>query len=196
MIAGNDSLSGSARISGSVIFNADTSLLPNTEVLLLNDDLVPIKATFSDASGNFEFLALPFGTYNLYPEVTGKYAKVLQVSVDTSNPDAAELQLEVFEHEVTGINSYNNKSEFIFGRIYPNPGTDYFQLWVLSSENMEINAEIIALTGEPILIKNINIVQGNNLLTIPLLNVTPGMYFVVLKSQDGHIINTQKIIKN
>ncbi|MGA3015404.1 MAG: PKD domain-containing protein, partial [Bacteroidales bacterium] len=136
MIAGNDSLSGSARISGSVIFNADTSLLPNTEVLLLNDDLVPIKATFSDASGNFEFLALPFGTYNLYPEVTGKYAKVLQVSVDTSNPDAAELQLEVFEHEVTGINSYNNKSEFIFGRIYPNPGTDYFQLWVLSSENM------------------------------------------------------------
>jgi PKD repeat protein len=196
LIAGNDSLSGSARIRGSVIFSADTSVLPNAEVLLLNDDLVPIKATYSDASGNFEFPALPFGIYNLYPEVTGKYSKVVQVSVDTSNPVSEGLKLEVFEHEVTGIASSHNKSGFIFGRIYPNPGTAYFQLWAFSPETLEVTAELIALTGELMLSKNIEIVQGNNLLTIPLPNMPSGMYFVVIRSGDGRIINTQKIIKN
>ena len=196
LIEGNDSLSGTARIRGSVVFNTDTTVIPNVEVLLLNNDLVPIKATYSDASGNFEFSALPFGTYNLYPEVTGKFAKILQISVDSSSPDAEGLKLEVFEHEVTGISSSHNKSAFIFGKIYPNPGTDYFQLWTLSPENLEINAEVIALTGELMLSKNIDIIQGNNLLTIPLPNMPSGMYFVVIRSKDGHIINTQKIIKN
>ncbi len=196
LVAANDSLSGSANLQGSVILNDDTSELSNAEVLLLNNDLTPIKATNSNTEGNFEFFALPFGTYNLYPEVTGKYANILQVIVDSLHPIAEGLQIKVYDHEITGIVSFQDKSHITFGKIYPNPVTEDFHFLVLSPDILTINAEILTLTGERILMKNIDIVQGGNLFTIPLQNVTSGMYFLVIKSMEGHILSTQRIIKN
>jgi PKD repeat protein len=196
LVAANDSLTGSARLQGSVILNDDTSQLSNAEVLLFNNDMTPVKATYSDVNGNFEFPLLPFGTYNLYPEVTGKYARPLQVTVDSLHPVADGLELQVYDHEMTGITSIQYESGIIFGKIYPNPVTEDFQFWVQSPDVMTINTEILTLTGQQILMKNAGIVPGRNLLTFPLQNVTCGMYFLVVKSGDGRILNTQKIIKN
>jgi PKD repeat protein len=196
LVAANDSLTGSARLQGSVIFNDDTSQLSNAEVLLFNNDMTPVKATYSDVNGNFEFPLLPFGTYNLYPEVTGKYARTLQVTVDSLHPVADGLELQVYDHEMTGITSIEDESSIIFGKIYPNPVTEDFQFWVQSPDVMTINTEILTLTGQQILMKNAGIVPGRNLLTFPLQNVTCGMYFLVVRSGDGRILNTQKIIKN
>jgi PKD repeat protein len=196
LIIANDSLSGKASLQGSVIFNDDTSELSNAEVLLFNNELTPIKATFSNAEGDFEFPSLPFGTYNLYPEVTGKFSRVLQVTVDSLHPVAEGIQLKVYNHEVTGIAPVQDNNGITFGKIYPNPVTEDFQFRVLSPSVLRINADILTLTGEPILMKNIDIVQGINLLTLPLRNITSGMYFLVVKSMEGRILNTQKIIKN
>ncbi len=196
LVAANDSLTGSARLQGSVILNDDTSQLSNAEVLLFSNDMTPVKATYSDVDGNFEFPLLPFGTYNLYPEVTGRYARILQVTVDSLHPVADGLQLQVYDHEMTGITSIQDESGIIFGKIYPNPVTEDFQFWVQSPDVMTINTEILTLTGQQILMKNAGIVPGRNLLTFPLRNVTCGMYFLVVKTGEGRILNTQKIIKN
>jgi PKD repeat protein len=196
LVPANISLSGSARLEGSVILNDDTSQLSNAEVLLYTNDLTPIKATCSNAEGNFEFSALPFGTYNLYPEVTGKYARILQVTVDSIHPVADGLQLKVFDHEITGIAQIQDENDITFGKIYPNPVTEDFQFWVLSPAMLTINAEILTLSGERILMKNIDMIQGRNLITLPLRNVTNGMYFLVVKLAEGRILSTQKIIKN
>jgi PKD repeat protein len=196
LVTANDSLSGPASLQGSVILNDDTTKLPDAEVLLFTNELNPVKVTFSNAEGNFEFPALPFGTYNLYPEVTGKFTRILQVTIDSLHPVADGLQLKVYNHEVTGIAPVQDKNDITFGKIYPNPVTEDFQFRVLSPNILTINAEILTLTGERILLKNIDMVQGINLLTIPLRNVINGMYFLVIKSVDGRILNTQKIIKN
>ena len=195
MVAANDSLTGRATLLGSVILNEDTSELSNAEVLLFTNDMTPIKATYSDLAGNFEFPSLPFGTYDLYPEVTGNYARPLQVTVDSLHPVADGLQLVVFDHEMTGIAPVQDKSDMTFGKIFPNPVTEDFQFWVQSPATLAINIEILTLTGERVLVKNAE-VQGRNIITLPLRNVTCGMYFLVIKTGDGRILNTQKIIKN
>jgi hypothetical protein len=196
LVAANDSLSGPASLQGSVILNDDTTVLSDAEVLLFANDLTPVKANCSNEQGNFEFSALPYGTYNLYPEITGKFTRILQVTVDSLHPVADGLQLKVYNHEVTGIEPLQNKNEIAFGKIYPNPVTEDFQFRVLSPNILTINAEILSLTGERILMKNIDLVQGINFPTLPLKNITSGIYFLVIKSMEGSILNTQKIIKN
>jgi PKD repeat protein len=196
LFAGNDSLSGPAMLQGSVIHKDGNSKLFNTEVLLFNDNLVPVRVTNTDPEGFFEFTALPYGTYNLYPEVTGKYARILQVTLDSLHPVANGLQLEVFDHDVTGISPGQEKNNIMIGKIYPNPVTEDFQFRVRSPNTITIQAEILTLTGERIFMKTVSSMQGRMLLTLPLRNVPSGMYFLVVKTEEGHILNTQKIIKN
>jgi PKD repeat protein len=196
LFAANDSISGQAVLKGSVIHKDDNSKLGNAEVLLYNSQLVPVRAAFTDPDGNFEFPGLPFGTYNLYPEVTGKFARILEVTVDSLHPVAEALQLEVYDHDVTGISPDKEKNDMLIGKIYPNPVWDNFRFRVISPKTSSIQAEILTLTGERIFLKTISLSQGANLLTLPLQNATFGMYFLVVRSADGRILGTQKIIKN
>jgi len=196
LFAANDSLSGPAMLKGSVIHKDDNSKLPNAEVLLFNDKLVPVRVTNTDAEGFFEFPALPFGTYNLYPEVTGKYARILQVTIDSAHLIVDGLQLEVFDHDITGISPGPEKNDITIGKIYPNPVTEDFQFWIQSPNTITIHAEILTVAGERIFMKTVGPVQGRMLVTLPLRNVTHGMYFLVVKIGEGRILNTQKIIKN
>jgi hypothetical protein len=183
-------------LEGSVIHKDDNVKLPNAEVLLFNNKQVPFRATNSDSDGHFEFQNLPFGTYHLYPEVTGKYGRILQVTVDSAHLIADGLQLEVYEHDVTGISPGREIYDIIVEKSYPNPVTDDFQFWVISPNTINIYAEILTLTGEPVLMKNTGPVQGRQLVKLPLRNVACGMYFLVVKTGEGHILSTQKIIKN
>jgi hypothetical protein len=196
LFAADDSLSGPAMLKGSVIYNGTKMNLPNAEVMLLNEMLVPVRATNTDAAGNFEFSDLPYGTFNLYPEVTGKYARILKVTVDSAHSIVDGLQLEVFDHDVTGISPGPEKNDITIGKIYPNPVTEDFQFWIQSPNTLTIHAEILTLSGERIFLKTVGPVQGRVLLTLPLRNVPCGMYFLVVKTGEGRILNTQKIIKN
>ena len=196
LVAANDSLSGTAMLKGSVIYMGDNTKLANAEVLLYNDNLLPVRATHTNAEGFFEFPALPFGTYNLYPEITGKYARILQVTVDSIHPVVDGLQLEVYDHDVTGISPVKGKNDITIGKIYPNPVTEDFQFWVQSPNTITIHAEILTVSGKRLFIKTIGSVQGSILVTLPLRNIPCGMYFLVIKNSEGRILNTQKIIKN
>jgi len=196
LFAANDSLSGPAMLKGSVIYMDDNSKLTNAEVLLYNANLLPVRATHTNAEGFFEFPALPFGTYNLYPEVTGKYARILQVTIDSAHSIVDGLQLEVFDHDITGISPGPEKNDITIGKIYPNPVTEDFQFWIQSPNTITIHAEILTVAGERIFMKKVGSMQGRMLVTLPLRNVPCGMYFLVVKASEGRILNTQKIIKN
>ncbi|MCX6247035.1 MAG: PKD domain-containing protein [Bacteroidetes bacterium] len=191
-----DSITGPAMLKGSVVYHGSRWYLPHAEVLLYDDKLIPVKSAFTDDQGLFEFATLPYGTYNLYPEVTGKYAKVLQVTVDADHPVIENNVLEVFDYDVTGISPGEVKNDLTIGKIFPNPVTEDFQFQVFSPRAVTISAEILTLTGERILMKPVGSVTGRSLMTLPMGNVPSGMYFLVIRTSEGRIVNTQKILKN
>jgi PKD repeat protein len=196
LIAGNDSVSGLAVLKGSVIHKDDNVRLANSEVVLFNGNLVPFRSTYTDAEGYFEFSALPFGTYNLYPEITGKYARIIQVILDSLHPEADELQLNVFDEDVAGISPIEGKNNITVGKIYPNPVSNDFLLSIQSpEESTSLQAKIFTFTGEGIQRENVILTKGQNLITLSLRNVSSGLYFLMFTTEDGRIINTQKIIK-
>jgi len=196
LCAGNDSLSGRAMIRGMVVHMNDNINLPNTEVLLFNDKMIPVRATSTDVEGNFEFPTLPYGIYNLSPEVTGKYARVLQITVDSLHPVSEGIQLEVFDKTILGISPIQEKTDIIFGKIYPNPVSENLQCWVQSPYAVNVDAEVLSFTGGSVFVKSIGLFQGRNLIGISLTNFKSGMYFLIVKTIEGKILNTQKIIKN
>lgn len=196
LLPANDNLTGSSKINGSVIYMGDNLKLPDAEVLLYDNNLVAVRAIHSDGDGFFEFPNLPFGTYSVYPEITGKYARVLQVTIDSLHPAAEGLQIEVFDHDVTGIATGPYKGEIVVGKIFPNPVTEDFRFLIQSPKRVDIYSEILTVTGEPVLMLKQGIPEGRVAITLPLRNVPSGMYFLVVKTGDGNILNTQKIIKN
>ena len=196
LYATKDSSLGPAILMGSVIHKDDNVKLPNAEVMLMDDNLVPIKAIYSDSYGNFEFPSLPYGTYNLYPEVTGKFARILQVTVDSLHPLQQNLQLEVYDLDITGISPIPNYKNIRIGKIYPNPVTNEFQFRVQSSNRASVQVEILSVTGNIMFTEIFKSIADGSLITVALRNAAPGMYFLVIRSEDGSIINTQKIIKN
>jgi hypothetical protein len=196
LVSANDSLSGLAILRGSVLHKDDNTLLPGAEVLLFSTDMIPFRSAYSNADGFFEFTDLSAGTYNLYPEVTGKYARTVQITVDSAHPVAEGIQLEVFDHEVTGIAPGEVKNSITVGKLYPNPVTDEFLFWIQSPDAFTILAEIRNLTGNLVFTKTLNSLQGMNRISLSLRNAPTGMYFLVVRNGEGRILNTQKIIKN
>lgn len=202
LVACSDSISGPGSLQGMVVHKDDNAVLPNAEVLLFNENLVPLKAVLTDADGIFNISALPYGVYNLYPEVTGKYAKMLQLSIDSLHPVTGDLQLEVFDHDITGISPISGKQDIVIGKVYPNPVTDEVSFWIQSPNETKLEVSVFTLTGRQLISKSFNEASSGVLqytpvkVTIYLRNITNGMYFLVVKSGNGTIINTQKIIKN
>ncbi|MCX6244766.1 MAG: PKD domain-containing protein [Bacteroidetes bacterium] len=191
----NDSLSGPAVLRGSVIHNGDYAKLPGSEVLLFNANLEPVRSTVADAEGNYEFGALPFGTYSLYPEIAGKYARVLEVTVDSSHTIAEGLDLEVFDYDITGVFPVQPQSEVKIGKLFPNPVNDVVSVTVTSRKPMIIFAEAITVTGVRVWSGSFGITDPIKTISFPL-NIQQGLYFLVLRNQDGSLLSTQKMIRN
>ena len=195
LLPSNDSISGPAVLRGSVFQNGNNLTLPCAEVLLFNSNFEPIKATITDADGNFEFTGLPFGTYNLYPEITGKYARVLTIIVDSNHVITAGLDLEVFDYDVTGVFPVKDNNDIRFGRVFPNPVTDIARVVIFSPRTLVIYAEVLTVTGVRIWSGSFYVPEAMEAISLPLQNLQEGLYFLVLKTQDGGLVNTQKMIK-
>ena len=119
----------------------------------------------------------------------------MQIIVDAIHPTADGLLLAVYDHDVTGVATVLGISDIIIGKAYPNPVTDQVQLWIITPEAKTIDVEVITITGEPVVSKTIRL-SGKGLMTLPMTSASSGLYFLVIKSGDGRILNTQKIIKN
>jgi PKD repeat protein len=188
---------GKARLQGSVIHKDDDYAMHNAEVILFNNEMSPVSSVLTDNEGNFELTDIPYGTYNLYAEVTGKYSLCKEVIVDSLNPVASDQLLEVFDRDVTGIPPFvNGIKDTRIGNIFPNPFTDLFRFWIQSSETLVVDVEVITLYGEIVLSKSLGSITGRQLISVPLQNTSAGVYFLIVRSGDGSMISTQKVIKN
>jgi PKD repeat protein len=196
LIPANDSLTGSAILKGSVVHMDDYQKLCSAEVLLYSEEMNPVRSVLTDPEGAFEIGGLPYGTYYLYPEITGKFARLLMVTVDSNNQIISDIQLDVYDNELTGTIPNPGKTGSLVGNIYPNPGTDVFHFTMGSPAAMNIRIELYSCTGMKLSVKSYVINQGRNILSMPLHDIVNGLYFMVVRKEDGKIINTQKLIKN
>ena len=184
---------GIGAIGGYVSHRERGPLMKDAEVILYNANSEPIGFTVSDASGKFDFRELEYGKYYLYPEIAGKYALLQEVLIEEAAPVIDGIVLEVSDQEFTGIGSWNNDNCII--RVYPNPFSSELNIQVVSELSGKISVDLVNLTGMKFCSDSYNC-DGNPLnLTISLQDIPKGLYFLTLRSSEGAIISTRKVIK-
>ncbi|MEI6900967.1 MAG: T9SS type A sorting domain-containing protein [Bacteroidota bacterium] len=197
LLPSNDSLSGPASMSGyiSQSMNDQTAQrLGNTEILLFNETMVPLTFSFSDNSGNFSFLNLPFGTYYLLVESSGKFPIVLKVTLDQNHPLINNLKLEVFSHAPSSIQKIPDQSDITLTSIYPNPTDSEVNISLQTNRPETILINLFDLQQRVIFEKTVT-VNGTVNILVPLYEFPTGEYFIFLQNLDNSWSVNKRFIK-
>ncbi len=101
--------------------------------------------------------------------------------------DTVTKTIEVTVNREVGINSMNSQESF---NVYPNPNNGQFNLEINSQKSSVFTYTITDLSGKQIVSSNIGVVNGKHVELISLNNVSPGFYFVKVKSE-----NAENVIK-
>jgi hypothetical protein len=192
-----DSLTGPASMTGFVmqtLKDAGSQKMSNAEILLFNGNMSPLIFSFSDQNGDFSFDNLPFGTYYLMVESTGKFPALLRVILDENHPVFDSLMLEVLSHAPTSIQEINSPSRIESIPVFPNPAMNNLNLVLRSGEPQTVVFEIFTFSGQKIFTGKCQ-VNGYKSLSIPLDRYSKGTYYLILRSEDGKWSQNQKFVK-
>ena len=192
-----DTLTGPASIKGFVVqatSEQGVETMSNAEVILLNDQMVPLIFGFSDASGMFFFHGLPYGTYNLMAESTGKYPAFLRITLDQYHIDFDSVLLETLAHNPATIEESGDPLKTDFGPVFPNPANDNISMMVRTTEPENLNFAIFSLNGQKVISVDHQI-TGIRSVNIPIGSLSNGIYFLMVRMSDGQWRDVQKFIK-
>lgn len=189
--------SGPGFIGGNVSLGANkgtTAGVANLLIFLRNSTGKMVKATYTDAAGNFSFASLPTGTYSVYPEKMNYATTPFNaISLTTSqatrtginfNQDDAD---ETIAPRTTGMNAVVMVMDF---EVSPNPARNTVNLrWAqLSGEDLRVT--VTSAIGQTVRKTIVRSSLGEAALDIRGLQ--PGVYFV--RMQRGAESGIQKLI--
>nr|NQU89383.1 PKD domain-containing protein [Bacteroidota bacterium] len=192
-----DSENGIGLINGSVIHNPRKNVPPfpagNTEILLFNNDNIPVNYAYSNQNGIFQFDNLPMGTYKVIAESTGMYSEPVFITLTESNPAAYDVKIEIFEDDLTSISEHPNKFDGMF--VYPNPFREILNVDFAPGFPQDIIVRFFDITGKEIEIDEQNVSVGSGKLKIDLGYFPRGLYLLKLYSEEGMILQAEKVFK-
>jgi hypothetical protein len=192
-----DTLTGPASIKGFVVQATSehgVETMSNAEVILFNDKMDPLTFGFSDPSGMFFFPGLPYGTYNLMAESTGKYPAFLRITLDQNHTDFDSVLLETLAHNPATIEESNDPWQSDIGPVFPNPANDNITVMIRTSEPENLNFAIFSLNGQKLISGDYQI-TGIRPVNIQVGSLSNGIYFLMVRSQDGQWRIVQKFVK-
>jgi hypothetical protein len=189
---------GTSAIRGFVI-DGERELLtkekPFIEVLLFNSRMDPLTFTVTDYTGDFEFTELPLGTYNLQVEAPGLYSRLITLTLENGHNIADSVVLEVFDHDVTGIENHQIAQTVYVSALYPNPANDGIWFDVSSQKKSTLIIEIVNIAGQIMHTRTIEIIAGKTQVFTIVNSLSKGFYFLLIHSGEGVLIDSQKFLK-
>ena len=169
-------------------------IIPGAEVLLFDDQKIPLKFSVTDAEGGFVFPGIPSGAYKLTVEIPGSYSRITDVWVDQSEPVIDSLLLEVFDHDVTSV-SETESSSFSAGPLYPNPATETVSVDIRAVRPLVLNMRIISVEGLSQWTGIMACSKGPNHVTIPVALLARGMYMLIIQPDNNNDRVIRKLLR-
>ncbi len=167
--------------------------MPNVSVLLLDSNDNPITHTVTNAEGRYEIDDLPYGTYKVYVEITGKDQGMQQVTLSPTTPEVDNIDFNVNSTYTTTSITEINEVKFI--QLFPNPVTENEVLSVALEMTTfeELTLEIVSVNGNSLFATQENVSLGVNIIQLDMTNLASGVYFLNVKSSKG--VMTRKFIR-
>ncbi len=195
-----DSLPGLAAVKGFVTLDESDDpesgkSVPGATVILCSTASVPLQYTMTNHDGNFQFADIPYGNYQLYVDLPGKYSRFTALSVLPPVVVRDSIHLELFNHNVTAIREMEMYS-ISLSSAFPNPASDDLFLVVKQLTPGILTFIIYDLAGRAVSTTQLPSGTGPEPVNLSLHSLMSGVYFLVVKSNNGSQARIQKIIKN
>jgi hypothetical protein len=147
-------------------------------LLLTTDNDVPVAASHSDASGQYAFTDLPYGSYKVFGEIFGKKNILQTVTLSQSAPRAEHLDFEESSKRFgpAGSNLSVGKPNSADITISPNPALAQINIAGLGSFSGEKMIAVYSVTGAILMRQQIPAQSSDYSLKVDLL--APGSYIV------------------
>ena len=198
MIAGTN-LGGPGFIGGSVLQGANKTAgvgdpLSSRLILLTTMAGQPVRYTYSNASGQFSFSNLAYGTYKVFGDAWGKQNPALVVSISAAQPSISNITFEENSNSFVGqigglgIGDFSGKLSSI--KAYPNPAGDHVLLAGLDAVAGEKLVTLCNVNGG--VLSQHRFLQGKSAV-VPTAALPAGLYILHVQTSEGS--TTLKIVK-
>lgn len=191
---------GDGQICGTIGYDTSsltTNYIPaeNIEIILLNNTSICLNCKLSDLEGYFRFGEIAFGTYQIYPDVTGIHTEPMYITISEEEPGNEEITVVIQDEEITfGIDETG--SEFIedFGNVYPNPVKDQARLNIFLKKSGMVNVFILDQKGQLIWQKALQMNKGQVQYLFSTAAFSAGIYTIGVVTEDEFLFS-RKFIK-
>jgi PKD repeat protein len=192
VIAAGDMMPGNGNINGQVNMGGlKSTSLDMVTMLLMDSEGTAIGYYKLDVQGDFTFPQLSFGTYYLRAEIPGVTSDLVTVILSADNPTAT-VNMTFTGNRVLGIK--DELSMVTSWALYPNPVSDNLTVSLEMKEYTQAEVSIYNLSGQKSWSRSETLNVGTNRIVIPVTSLSPGLYYLKIKSADGLQL-TAKFIK-
>jgi len=193
---------GTGQIKGQISYDTSSVVktpIPaeNVEIILLNELGALKTCGLSDNSGYFKFSNIPFGTYQLFPDVAGIQTTPMYVTISEEIPLANNITLVIYPGEIT-FSIHENISAFVDNALllYPNPVTDQARISLQVKKSSGLTVMITDLSGKIIYRQESQVYAGDQEITLPVRELPAGFYQVLLIPEDKVMISGKFLKSN
>jgi PKD repeat protein len=190
--SGTGAIKGYVKFEQGNLFNMPP--IAQTSVILADENHNPLIYTHPNNSGYFEFSSIPFDSYYLSADATGKPSSTVNVAISQSVPLVEGINLTVFGSNVNFIPEETSHG-LILLRIYPNPIQDHLKISLFSVISGPAGIAMNDVTGKVCYSTIKKLETGFNDIIIPASNLQKGIYLLVIQPQGSHQPVTAKFVK-
>lgn len=191
-------MAGTGIIRGYVRFDqANEASLPpisQTTVILSDENHTPLVFTRPNASGYFELTGIPYGTYFLTADATGKPSTIVTFTLTEDSPLVEGINLTIFGSIHSGVLEELEKG-IAFIRIFPNPVREVLHVSAYSPSLANVDINIIDVTGRSYCLQHDRLQTGFNDILIPTASLPSGFYLFVIQAEGSSQPITGKFLK-
>jgi hypothetical protein len=177
--------------------NAGGTPAANVEVLLLDEQSVPLAYVKTNLSGHFEFPGIALGSYIIWPEVTGLATSPAHITLN-STTSSVILPFSMTNNQVAyGICETLPDYFSEVGDIFPNPAAGALaSITVTVTRELMIDLTLFNVTGQAVYTHQTAVHKGFNLIRFDVANLAKGPYYLQLRSSEGgSVVKKLSVIK-
>ncbi|MCB9045230.1 MAG: T9SS type A sorting domain-containing protein [Chitinophagales bacterium] len=174
---------GPSTISGYAKDSLTNNRLPDKIMFVTDMQDVTVDYTFTDASGEYAFTNLPFGTYKVFGDVWGKdnidfIATINANKVNILNLVFIENSTEYKGYIATSVAGRNDLVNTI--SIFPNPARD--RIYIKGADNIpgQKIVELTDITGAKVYN---SVYTAGQPVTVPVMSLPAGVYILRLSTE-------------
>jgi len=189
---------GAGNIQGYVNFEQGNSYsmppINQTTVILMDIDQKPLRFTKPNDAGYFDFTGLPFDTYKITADATGKPSTTQTVTLNENSPSVAGLNLTVFGSNANFIPD-GPEIQTAMVRIFPNPVSQEITAGIFSAVSAQTSIKILDISGREYFNALKQLEKGYQQFSIPASALPPGMFILLVQPEGNYMPVSAKFVK-